>query len=47
MWSAIADEAAAESPLWRDALRPDAERELEPVFSPLGEKRYALGPNDD
>jgi hypothetical protein len=43
MWSAIADEAAAESSLWRDALRPDAERELEPVFSPLAEERYALG----
>ena len=43
MWSAIADEAAAESSLWRDALRPDGERELEPVFSPLTRERYALG----
>ena len=43
MWSAIAEEAAAESSLWRDALRPPAERELEPVFSPLAQERYALG----
>ena len=43
MWSAIVDEAAAESSLWRDALRPSAERELEPVFSPLAQERYALG----
>ena len=27
--------------LWRDALRSDGEHE--PVFSPLGEERYALG----
>ncbi len=43
MWSAIAEEAATESSLWRDALRPPAERELEPVFSPLAQERYALG----
>jgi hypothetical protein len=43
MWAAIADEAAAESPLWREALRPDGERELERVFSALAEERYALG----
>ena len=43
MWDAIAEEATAESSLWRDALRPDGERELEPVFSPLAEERYALG----
>jgi len=43
MWSAIAEEAAVESSLWRDALRPDGERELEPVFSPLAQDRYALG----
>jgi hypothetical protein len=29
--------------LWGDALRPEPERELEPVFSPLAEARYALG----
>jgi len=27
----------------KEALRPEGERELEPVFSPLGEERYALG----
>ncbi len=29
--------------MWGEALRPEAERETEPVFSPLGEQRYALG----
>ena len=43
MWDAIAAEAAAESSLWRDALRPGGERELEPVFSPLAQERYTLG----
>jgi hypothetical protein len=43
LWDVIAHEAAAESPLWRNALRPSDEREREPVFSPLGEGRYALG----
>jgi hypothetical protein len=43
MWDAIAEEASAESSLWRDALLPEPERELEPVFSPLAEDRYALG----
>ena len=43
LWEAIAVEAAAESPLWAEALRPEAERELEAVFSPLGDERYALG----
>jgi hypothetical protein len=37
----IDDQAAGESPLWRDAARVDAERE--PVFSPLSEARFALG----
>jgi hypothetical protein len=41
LWVAIARDASEESSLWRDALRPDGERE--PVFSPLGEERYALG----
>ena len=31
----IAASAAAESPLWADALRADAARETEPVFSPF------------
>jgi hypothetical protein len=39
----IAEEAAFESPLWQEALRPEDERELQPVFSPLGEERYAVG----
>jgi hypothetical protein len=43
VWRVIADEAAAESPLWRRALRPDGERELEPVFSPLAPARFAPG----
>jgi hypothetical protein len=43
LWDTIAEEATAESPLWEQALRPGVERELEPVFSPLGEERFALG----
>jgi hypothetical protein len=43
LWDTIATEAAAESLLWAEALRPRRERELVPVFSPLGEPRYALG----
>jgi hypothetical protein len=39
----IAGEAERESPLWAAALRPPAERETEPVFSPLAEERFALG----
>jgi hypothetical protein len=31
----IAEGAAAESPLWAEALRPPAERDATPVFSPL------------
>jgi len=42
-WATIAAEARRESPLWAAALRPDDERELEPVFSPLAEPRFALG----
>lgn len=42
-WATIAEEASAESPLWGEALRPGPERELEPIFSPLGEERFALG----
>jgi hypothetical protein len=41
MWSTIAAEAAAESALWRDALKAD--REEQPVFSPLAEQRFRLG----
>jgi hypothetical protein len=42
VWSAIARAAAEESPLWGDALRPGAERDEEPVFSPLTAARFAL-----
>ena len=41
LWATIAADAAAESPLWREALRD--EREEEPVFSTLADARYALG----
>jgi hypothetical protein len=41
LWSAIAGEAAAESPLWGESLRQ--ERDEEQVFSPLAEERFALG----
>ena len=41
LWSTIADEAARESQLWAEALRADPEHE--PVFSPLADKRWALG----
>ena len=40
IWETLAAEAAAESPLWRDALRADPERL--PVFSPLAPGRFAL-----
>lgn len=43
LWETIAVEAGRESRLWGDALRPPRERETEPVFSPLGDERYALG----
>ena len=43
LWETVAFEAERESPLWGAALRPPAERETEPVFSPLGEERFALG----
>ena len=43
LWEAIAGEAAAESPLWREALRPEAEREAVPVFSELCGEPHALG----
>jgi hypothetical protein len=43
LWDVIAEEAGRESPLWEAALRPRDERELEAVFSPLGNDRYALG----
>lgn len=43
MWDTIAGEAAAESPVWADALLPEAERLAEPVFSALAPLELALG----
>jgi hypothetical protein len=43
VWETLAGEAAAESELWADALRPAEEREGVPVFSPLCEGAFALG----
>jgi len=42
VWTTIAADAALESPLWEQALRPQHERELEPVFSRLAEPRFGL-----
>ena len=39
----MAADAAAESTLWAECLLQDPERDGSPVFSPLGEARYALG----
>ncbi len=41
MLDAVAAEAAAESPLWGEALRADPEREA--VFGALAPERFALG----
>jgi hypothetical protein len=43
LWTEIADDAAAESELWRDCLLPDGARERSAVFSGLGDERHALG----
>ena len=43
IWDEVAEGARRESPLWAAALRPEEDRELEPVFSPLGDERRALG----
>ncbi|MFL5946018.1 MAG: hypothetical protein ACJ74C_11365 [Gaiellaceae bacterium] len=43
LWDTIAAEAGRESELWTAALRPHDEQQREPVFSALGEERYALG----
>jgi len=43
VWETIAHEASAESPLWHAALRPSEARERLPVFSALGQSRFALG----
>jgi hypothetical protein len=41
LWETLAAEAAAESPLWGEALRADPEREG--IFGPLVPARFALG----
>ena len=43
VWETLAAEAAAESPLWAEALLPSDERRLVVVFSPLAPERFALG----
>jgi hypothetical protein len=43
LWETMAVDASAESSLWADCLLPNAERDRSPVFSLLGEARYALG----
>jgi hypothetical protein len=43
LWATIARDAIAESSIWGATLRPEAEREREPVFSPLAEEPFRLG----
>ena len=43
LWDTIAGEAGRESELWTAALRAARGTGAEPVFSALGEDRYALG----
>ena len=43
MWDELTAAASAESALWGEALRPVAEQEREPVFSPLAPPEHALG----
>jgi hypothetical protein len=43
IWDVIVRDAAGESPLWADALRPAEERELELVFSTLARPALAAG----
>jgi hypothetical protein len=43
VFDVIADAAAAESPLWGGALRPEGERVREVVFSALAPKEHGLG----
>jgi hypothetical protein len=42
-WDTIVREAGAESALWTVALKGRREQERTPIFSALGEDRYALG----
>ena len=43
MLHAIAEAAAAESPLWEETLRPPEEQEHVPVFSALAPAAHAVG----
>jgi hypothetical protein len=43
LWTVIAGEAAAESPLWAETLRSESERARDVVFSPLAAPRLATG----
>jgi hypothetical protein len=43
VWEVLAAEAAAESPLWAESLRPPGERETVPIFSELCDPVFALG----
>jgi len=43
MWETIAEEAAAESPLWASCLLAGHERQPVAVFSPLAPERHRLG----
>jgi hypothetical protein len=43
LWAELAEAAVAQSRLWSDALLQPGERARLPVFSPLGEERFALG----
>ena len=43
VWDVIANEAAAESPVWANALLPREARQLVSVFSPLADARYRVG----
>lgn len=43
LFDSIASGAAAESPLWGDAVVDAAARRAKPVFSVLAEERFALG----
>jgi hypothetical protein len=43
LWDELAAGAAAESPLWAEALRPAAEQERVAIFSALASEPFALG----
>ncbi len=43
LWQAIAEDAGAESALWRDSLRAEDDRESLPVFSLICGEPHALG----